>query len=299
MPSGSYSVYAVVVAASGLFLLWRFRQRIRNIEFARQENLDRLKRFDAVRTESPLDDPVEVARGHAHANVEIRFSLIRAALLPAWCLFIILLLVIPLLGEAPATVITLVGAVVGVIVGIAAKPALENCIAGIVISFAAPFRIGDTVNVDGLFGTVEDITFSHTMIKAWDWRRLMIPNQLMIAKQFINYSIVDRYQWAYVEFWVTPDADLTTVERLAIESAKSSPRFAKYEEPRFWVMEMGKEGIKCWVAAWADTPSAAWQLTHDIRTRLAADLRQAGIITHLFRFDFPKSPPSESPVATS
>jgi small-conductance mechanosensitive channel len=113
----------------------------------------------------------------------------------------------------------------------------------------------------------------------------MIPNSQMISKQFVNYSIIDRYQWKWVEFWVAPDADLKIVEEVAIRAAKVSAAYAAYEEPRFWVMETGKEGVRCWVAAWADTPSAAWQLSHDTRTALLTELRERGIRTHVHRLE--------------
>ncbi len=295
MPSGTYWTYCGVVTVIGVLLLWRTRQRIKSAESASQERLEKLKRFDAVRTESPLDDPADQARGRAHGSVEMRFSLIRATILPALSLVILAFLILPLLGAVPAAVLTLLAAVVGVVVGVAAKPALENFFAGLVISFAKPIRIGDTVLIDELFGTIEDITVTHTIIKAWDWRRLMIPNHSMIGREFVNYSIIDRYQWAYVEFWVSADSDLATVGDIAVNAAKASAQFAGYEEPRFWVMELGKEAIRCWIAAWADTPSAAWQLAHDVRTSLARDLRAAGIKTHAYqhRFGLPVPPTAD------
>lgn len=281
--SHSYLVYAGVVSLAGLLVLWLVVRRLRAAETLRQSRLEHMKRFDAVRTESPDDDPTELARQRAIGNVEFRFSLIRATIVPSIAGLTVLLVVLPLLEAVPATILTLVVAVIGVVVSIAAKPFLENFISGVVLSFTKPIRIGDTVLIDGNFGTVEDISVTHTMIKIWDWRRLMIPNEHMLRKEFVNYSIVDRYQWAYVEFHVAPDADVDHVRTLAIEAGKASRSFAPYEDPRFWVMELGKESMRCWVAAWADTPSAAWQLTHDIRTQLATALQQAGIDTHTYR----------------
>jgi small-conductance mechanosensitive channel len=286
MPTEVYWVYAGIVTILGFLLLRRTYRHLKGAEAARQQRLEEVNKFDAVRTESPLDHPQDQARGRARGSVEMRFSLIRATLLPTLLFVLVLLLCIPLLGTISAAAFTLLAAVVGVVGGIAAKPALENFITGMLISFAKPIRIGDTVLIDGLFGTIEDITITHTMIKVWDWRRLMIPNQCMISKEFVNYSIVDRYQWAHVEFWVSADADLAIVGDMAVEAAKASCRFAGYEEPQFWVMELGKEAIQCWIAAWADTPSAAWQLTHDIRTQLARDLRAAGIKTHMHQHEF-------------
>jgi hypothetical protein len=95
--------------------------------------------------------------------------------------------------------------------------------------------------------------------------------------------LFDSYQWAYAEFWVSHDADLNTVEKLAPASPLKSAYFAGYEEPRFWIMELAKEGIRCWVAAWANSASNAWMLGHDMRTELVRGFRAQGIKTHDFR----------------
>jgi small-conductance mechanosensitive channel len=73
-----------------------------------------------------------------------------------------------------------------------------------------------------------------------------------------------------------------------VEAAQKSPCFADYETPQFWVMDMEKEGIRCWLAAWADNPTNAWMLSHDIRTGLAASFRSLGIAPHRFII---KTPP--------
>ncbi len=67
---------------------------------------------------------------------------------------------------------------------------------------------------------------------------------------------------------------------LAITAAQQSRHFADYKELRFWVMEMGRERVRCWVATWADSPTDAWQLSHDIRTNLILGFRCLDIHAH-------------------
>lgn len=280
----AYAIYAGVVGSGGIIALLWLQRVIRLAEAHRANRVERIKRFDAIRTDSPIDDPTAEARERGIESITTRFAIMRRALLPGLALTIVLLLGLPLLTGAPATIVSLLVAVVAVIVGIAAKPLLENLFAGIVISFSQPIRIGDTVLIDGKYGTIEDISITHTTVKIWDWRRYMVPNHQMIAKEFINYSIIDRYQWAYVEFWVAPESDLEQVRDIAIASAQSSRYYAGYEEPRFWIMELAKEGVRCWIAAWASSPTAAWQLMHEVRTELVQRLHIAGIRTHAYRY---------------
>lgn len=281
LSNGGYWYYASLVVLVGGALAWLISRRLKKLEESRQRHVEEMQRFDAVRTESPVRNPNQEARERALGSIETRFSLIRGTLIPILIAITGVLTVVPLLEDVPATFLSLLVAAIGVVIGVAARPFLENFICGLVITFSKPFRLGDTVMIDGNFGTIEDITVTHTVVKIWDWRRLMIPNQQMISKEFINYSMTDRYVWAWVEFHVEAAADLDLVRSLAISAAKTSSAFSEFEEPRFWVMELGRDSTTCWVAAWAESPSASWQLKHEIRTKLASDLHSHGIRTHL------------------
>src|SRR5690606_26189847 len=101
---------------------------------------------------------------------------------------------------------------------------------------------------------------------------------------FLNYSLHDRYVWASIEFYVEGHADLALVEKIAKDAVNESHYFDRnqFEVPVFWVMEMEKEAIKCWVAAWASSPSIAWNLKHDVRMRLNHALREHQLHSHTY-----------------
>ncbi|MBI9083646.1 MAG: mechanosensitive ion channel [Desulfobacterales bacterium] len=290
MMNKSLIIYLCVMGATGVLLyLWSSR-RINIVEAQRRLRIKGLKHFDSARTQTPLDAPVEDARETALESVEARFSIIRKVTQLSLVLIWVVALVFPLLNNVPAAMVSVLVAAAGIIVGVASRPFIENLIAGMVMSFAHPIRLGDTVIIDGQYGTVEDLSITYTIIKIWNWRRYVIPNSRMLAKEFVNCTINDSYQWKHVQFWVAYDTDLEKVQALAVEAAKQSRYFADYEPPRFWVMEMEKEGIQCWIAAWANSPSNAWQLGHDIRTRLVLDFAAHGITTHRFQFERPGGP---------
>lgn len=273
-------IYLGVVGAGGLVLLAVAWRKVRGEEQARRGRLEGLRRFDAVRTSTPVDAPAEQARERSLESLDTRFALIRRIFFPLSVCAWTVLMVVPFLGQIPATVVSLLAGAVTVVVGFAARPLVENLIAGIVISFTQPLRLGDTITIDGEFGTVEEISTTHTMIKAWDWRRYLIPNARLFEKEFVNYSIVDRHQWAYVEFWVGHAADMERVEALAAAAMRSSEHYLPIEEPTFWVMEMQQQAIKCWIAGWAASASLAWTLKHEVRSTLIRSLREAGFQSH-------------------
>jgi len=274
-------IYLVVVGLLGAIGLLLLELRIRREAARRKDHVAGITRWEAIGTETPFDDPAGVARKRSIQNIETRFAWIQRTLVPFAVTFWLLALAIPFLGTLPGALVTVVAGSISVVVGIAAKPYVENLIAGTVLSFTQPLRLGDTVMIDGQYGTVEDIRATHTVIKVWDWRRYIVPNSQLFAKEFLNYSLNDRYQWAYVEFTVEYGADLALVERLVVEAMQDSPAFAGHEEPAVWCMGLEERGVRFWCAGWADTPSLAWSLAADCRRALATSLAEHGIRAHV------------------
>jgi small-conductance mechanosensitive channel len=261
---------------------------------ARRSRLEGRRPFEPIPTESPVDDPTATARRQGVRSIERHFSITRRIVLPALAGVVVLLASLPFLDQVPAALASLLIGGGTVLVGVAARPFVENALSGLAISSSRLVSIGDTVLVDGFYGTIEDVTLTHTVVKIWDWRRYVIPNARMLSQPFVSASLFDPYVWASVEFWVAYDADLARVRALAIEAARKSPAFGGHEEPAFWILELAKEGTRCWVAAWADTPSQAWQLAHDTRTALFEGFQREGIAAHTHRFA-PSPPVGEPP----
>jgi small-conductance mechanosensitive channel len=216
-------------------------------------------------------------------GVRSRFTIIRRAFAISILVLWTFALIIPFIGKLPSTMLSIIVAVTTAVVGIAARPLIENMISGIVISFSKQLRVGDTLIMDGQYGTVEDISITHTKIKTWDWKRYVIPNSRMLNKEFINLTLNDSLLWAYLEFFVSYDEDLEKIKAIAIDVASRSEHHNEQEPPQFWVRSMEKENVVCWIAAWADSPAEAWNLKSDIATRLISEFRQQGISTHSSR----------------
>ncbi len=275
-------VYFVSVAALGVLLIWWTKNWIFKTKTERRASIKKLKRFEPLRTATPVDTPVADAKKAALESVEYQFSIIKKISFFLIVTIWITALVYPFLRAVPATFVSVLVGASGIILGVASRPFIENLISGIVISFSGLTRIGDTILIDDKYGTVEDITLTHTVMKIWNWQRYIIPNGRMLTKEIINYTIHDAYQWAHVEFSVAYDSDLETVKKLAVNATSTSKYCADYEPPSFWIMEMGEKGYKCWVAAWANSPIDAWELRSDIRANLIARFKANGIKTHKF-----------------
>jgi small-conductance mechanosensitive channel len=78
--------------------------------------------------------------------------------------------------------------IAGLALGLAARPALSNLIAGIQIALTQPIRLEDAVVVEGEWGWVEEISMTFVVVRIWDLRRLVLPISYFIEKPFENWT---------------------------------------------------------------------------------------------------------------
>jgi small-conductance mechanosensitive channel len=179
------------------------------------------------------------------------------------------LLVIPQV-RAVAGAILASGAVIGLVVGFAAQRTLGNFIAGLLIAFTQPVRIGDQVEIGGDGGLVEEIGLTYTFIRARDDVRLVIPNEKLASDTIKNASIVSREKLAQVTLTVPLDKDLS--------AAIDALRGLVADAPRGVVLvsDLGDKATLTLRAA-AEDARQAERLESDLRLQAHERLRAAGV----------------------
>lgn len=232
----------------------------------------------------------EGLKQRAANSLRRRVSIISTIIFSLVVFLLLVFLAFPYLDQLPRTLISILVGSSAVISGIAFRPIIENFIAGVVITMARPFRIGDTIRIDGYYGTVEDITTLNTVLKIWDWRRYVVPNGQMIAKEFLHYSYQDGRLWVKIHFSVAYDADLKKVRKVAKESISGSKYVIKGTEVSFWVMDLERDGYNCWLAAWAASPADGWELASELRTRVITGFQEHGIRAQSFVVHYSAQP---------
>ncbi|MEV0965749.1 mechanosensitive ion channel domain-containing protein [Streptomyces sp. NPDC049910] len=98
-----------------------------------------------------------------------------------------MLLTFPGMNKLGASLLASAG-VLGIVAGVAAQSTLGNLFAGFQIAFGDMVRIGDTVVVDGEWGTVEEVTLTFLAVRTWDERRITMPVSYFTSKPFENWS---------------------------------------------------------------------------------------------------------------
>jgi small conductance mechanosensitive channel len=178
------------------------------------------------------------------------------------------LLVIPQV-RAVATGILASGAVIGIVVGFASQRTIGNFIAGLLIAFTQPIRLGDHVEFEDLAGIVEEIGLTYTFIRTADNDRLVIPNEKIASDTIRNSSIRSRKKLAQVTVQVPLDRDLDAVGGLLREAAE--------DEPAEVAVTALDDHAELTLSVWAPDEPAAERLENELRLRAHARLRAAGV----------------------
>jgi small-conductance mechanosensitive channel len=167
-----------------------------------------------------------------------------------------------------ATGILASSAVLGLVVGFAARQTLANGIAGILLAITQPIRIGDFVTFEEQTGEVEDVRLTYTYIRLDDGRRLIVPNERLAQSSIANPTIQDSRVQVEVSVWLPPDADLDRALEL-IEDGDAGISAA--------VVETDKEGVRLSATTWVDRPSDRGAVASELRQRWLRLLREHGL----------------------
>lgn len=112
--------------------------------------------------------------------------------------------------------------IAGLAVGLAAKPLLENLVAGVQIAITQPFRIDDVVIVNNEWGWIEEINATYVVVRCWDWRRLIVPLSYMMTTPFQNWTRQSSQLIGSVYFYVDFQADVSLIRSKVEEVVKQS-----------------------------------------------------------------------------
>jgi len=171
-------------------------------------------------------------------------------------------------------------AVLGLVVGFAARSTLANFVAGVMIAINQPVRLGDRVSVGDAEGTVEDIGLTYTRLRTPDNRRVLIPNEELANSRVTNMTIIDPVSLAQVRLTLPAAADPARVRAILDEQAQTVPgRLLDRPGPAAAVLEVGAEGTVYSVGVWMPDAAQVAAAASTLRERCLTRLYDEGLVS--------------------
>ena len=166
--------------------------------------------------------------------------------------------------------------IAGLAVGLAAKDTLENYISGITIFVDKPFRIGDSIEIEGVYGFVEHISMRSTRIRTRNNEMLVMPNVMMINQKLLNHTMHGTlrvpvpFGIAYKEF---PQA----AREVVLKCTEGDERLSDQIPPSVAVIQLNNSSVDMVLYLFLKDPAMEYPVLQDYTERIREALRAANI----------------------
>ncbi len=176
-------------------------------------------------------------------------------------LFVMLALVAAVPSIDLAAIIGALG-IGSIAIGFAFSDILQNTLAGLLILFRQPFRVGDQIVVDDHAGTVVDVSIRETSLKTFDGRIVLIPNAdvygsrvtVQTARELVRTTVV---------VGVDYDTDLAVARQVALAALDGIEAVADDPAPEAYYTGFGASSIDLDLRFWTHSTQAEIRAAQD------------------------------------
>lgn len=175
--------------------------------------------------------------------------------------------------------------IAGVAIGFAAQTSVSNLISGLFVVTDKAMKIGDFIEVDGVSGTVDSISFLSVRVHTADNQLVRIPNSLIINNKLKNYATYDYRRYVF-EFSVDYSSDLDKTLEAIRQVPARCPTVVTDEghEPAVWYVALAESGISMNLIVWCKRADF-FQTKSDVCANVAKVCRENGVNIPFNRMD--------------
>ncbi len=151
----------------------------------------------------------------------------------------------------------------GVAIGFAFQNILQNFLAGLLLLWAEPFRVGDEIKLDNYEGSVQEIQARATIIETYDGRQVVIPNADLFTHSVTVNTAHDVRRWEY-DLIARDGRDIAQLKSFIIKTVSKVQGVLSDPGPEVFVMDLGdpdSNTIKLRVLWWTGAPRQHQMLT--------------------------------------
>ncbi len=168
-------------------------------------------------------------------------------------------------------------AALGVGLGFGLQEIVANFISGLIILFERPVRVGDTVTIGGISGTVSNIQIRATTLTDFDNREVVLPNKSIITEEVTNWTLHDAVTRIMLSIGVAYGSDIKQVRQLLVDCVESTEHVLDDPEPTVFFVNHGASSLDFEIRAFVATPAYRLPVTHDLNAAINRKLADHGI----------------------
>jgi len=180
----------------------------------------------------------------------------------------------------PLTAFTFLGGALAIGIGFGTQAIMSNFISGFIIMAERPIRVGDFIQVETNFATVEEVGVRCTRIRTADNVHILVPNSKFLDQSIINWTLSDKQVRVKITVGVLYGSPVREVEKLLIDAAKKHPDVKKNPEPYIRFSDFGDNALIFDLYFWVTmfNLNERKRIASDIRFDIDELFRTAGIV---------------------
>ncbi|MGI9220475.1 MAG: mechanosensitive ion channel domain-containing protein, partial [Woeseiaceae bacterium] len=167
--------------------------------------------------------------------------------------------------------------------GFGLQEIVANFVAGLIILFERPVRVGDTVTVGQLTGTVSRVRIRATTITDWDRKEILVPNKAFITEQVVNWTLSDPITRVVIPVGVAYGSDAEQVHKVIGNTLESLPLVLQEPPPKVYFTGFGDSSLEFTIHAYLRELSDRMPMVHAIHDAILKTLRE-----HKIKIPFPQ-----------
>ena len=168
-------------------------------------------------------------------------------------------------------------AAMGVGLGFGLQEIFANFISGLMILFERPIRIGDTVTVGEISGTVSRIRIRATTITDFDNKELVVPNKSFVTDPLINWTLSDPVTRIVIDLGIAYGSDTEQAHAIMTKVVTDHPEVLDDPNPTVFFIGFGESSLDFQIRVFVSERIKRMPLKHDLHMALDKELREAGI----------------------
>ena len=161
--------------------------------------------------------------------------------------------------------------------GFGLQEIVANFVSGLVILFERPVRVGDTVTVGQLTGTVSRVRIRATTITDWDRKEIIVPNKSFITEQVINWTLSDPITRIVIPVGISYGSDTQLAHRVMEETLNTMPLVLDEPPPKVYFVGFGDSSLDFKLYVYSRELADRLPLTHAVHGEILGALRKNGI----------------------
>ena len=168
-------------------------------------------------------------------------------------------------------------AAMGVGLGFGLQEIVANFVSGLIILFERPVRVGDTVTVGELSGTVSRLQIRATTITDWDNREIIVPNKDLITGRVVNWTLSTSVTRLVLNVGVAYGTDTVRAQQILLQAAKAVDNVLTAPAPTVFFLGFGDSSLNFEVRVFVGELAHRLPVMHELHTAVNQALGKHGI----------------------